>query len=95
MSRFQNLQNMLVEVEELLPNASEVQRRPFLALHTLFNRLATPEMTVPNPEKVLGTYQSKLDSPSVEVMIMHLLLGTMPNWQLQPFWMYQGTFAYG
>ena len=78
-----DLRKVLVEIEKLLPNASEIQRRPFLVLHILFNRLATPEMRMASREQVLGSYQSELECPSVEAMILHLLLGTMPNWPLE------------
>ena len=78
-----DLRNVLVEIQKLLPNASKAQRRPFLALYVLFNSLATQEMRMPSLEKVLGTHQSELDCPSVEAMILHLLLGKMPNWPLE------------
>ena len=78
-----DLQNVLEEVEKLLPNASKAQRRPFLALYVLFNSLITQEMRMPGLEKVLSTYQAELDCPSIEAMILHLLLGTMPYWPLE------------
>lgn len=78
-----DLRNVLEEVEKLLPNASKTQRRSLLALYVLFNSLSTQESRMPGFEKVLGTYQCELDCPSVETMILHLLLGTIPSWPLE------------
>lgn len=78
-----DLRNLLVEVEKLLPNASETHRRPFVALYVLFNRLATPELRMSSLEKVLSAYQSEIECPSVEAMLLNLLLGTMPEWSLE------------
>lgn len=78
-----DLRNVLEEIEKLLPNASKAQRRSFLALYVLFNSLLSQESRMPGLERVLGSYQSELDCPSVEAMILHLLLGTMPNWPLE------------
>ena len=78
-----DLRNLLKEVEKILPNANKAQRRSLLVLYVLFNSLSTQESKMPGLEKVLGSYQSELDCPSVEAMILHLLLGTMPNWPLE------------
>ena len=78
-----DLRNLLVRVENLLPNATEIQRRPFLTLHVLLNSLAAPRFRMPNSEQLRGSYQSEFESPSTETMLLHLLLGTMPDWPLE------------
>ncbi len=78
-----DLRNVLEEVEKLLPKASKAQRRSFLALYVLFNGLLSQESRMPSLEKVLSTYGSELDCPSVEAMIVHLLCGRMPDWPLE------------
>lgn len=78
-----DLRNVLREVEKLLPSANEAQRRSFLALYAIFNSLSAQEMRMPNHQQVLESYQTELESPSVEAMILHLLRGTMPSWPLE------------
>ena len=78
-----DLRDMLAEVEKMLPNATKIQRRPFLALHVLFNKLVVPEMRMPTLEQVLESYQPELECLSCEAMILHLLFGEMPKWPLE------------
>jgi hypothetical protein len=78
-----DLRDVLSQVEELLPNMSEIHRRTFLALYVLFNKLAVPEMRMAGLENVLSRYQSEIERPSVETMLSHLLLGTEPEWSLE------------
>ena len=80
-----DLRDVLSQVEELLPNMSEIHRRTFLALYVLFNKLAVPEMRMAGLENVLSRYQSEIERPSVETMLSHLLLGIEPEWSL-PEW---------
>lgn len=78
-----DLRKLLVEVGKLLPNMSETNRSPFLMLYTLFNELVIPEMKMEQYEKVQRRYQSEIERPSVESMVLHLLLGTIPKWSME------------
>ena len=77
-----DLRDILMKVERLLPNMSETQRRPFLALYVLFNRLVIPETLMENLEGIMKHYGTEVESPSVESMLSHLVLGTVPEWSL-------------
>ena len=77
-----DLRDMLAKVEELLPKMHVDQRRPFLTLYVLYNRLVIPTSNMKNFERVENRYGSELDSPSVEGMLTHLLSGTVPSWPL-------------
>ena len=78
-----DLRDLLSKVEKLLPNMSETHRRAFLALYVLFNKLAIPEMRMASLEHMLSSHQSEMERPSVEAMLLHLLLGTDPAWSLE------------
>ena len=78
-----DLRDLLSKVEKLLPTMSETHRRTFLALYALFNKLAIPEMRMASLEHVLSSHQSEMERPSVEAMLLHLLLGTDPAWSLE------------
>ncbi len=77
-----DLRELLAKVEKLFPNMNKTQRRPFLALYILFNRLAMRGSPLKNVEVVEKKYEKELENPSVEAMLLHLLLGTVPNWSL-------------
>ena len=78
-----DLRDLLSKVEKLLPTMSETHRRAFLALYVLFNKLAIPEMRMASLEDVVSSHQSEMERPSVEAMLLHLLLGTDPAWSLE------------
>ena len=78
-----DLREMLAMVEKLLPNMSGTQRRPFLALYILFNRLVIPKSPMKNVEFFMKCHGAEVESPSVEALLLHLLLGTDPKWNLE------------
>ena len=75
-----DLQNMLVQVEKMLPKMNGTQRKPFLTIYILYNRLVLPDTPMENFEKVNKRYLTEIKSPSVEAMLLHLLLGIVPEW---------------
>ena len=78
-----DLRKMLMKVEKLLPNMSTKQRRPFLTLYILFNTLVIGNAPNDNLERVTKRYGKESEIPSVEAMLIHLLLGTVPTWSLE------------
>ena len=78
-----DLRDILVKAEQLLPNIGKSRRRPYLALYILFNRLAMAETPMQNYDAVITRYREEVEHPSVEAMVVHLLLGTVPEWPLE------------
>ena len=78
-----DLWDMLVQVEKMLPQMNSTQRRPFLTIYILYNRLVLPDTPMENLEKVIKRYLTEIKSPSVETMLLNLLLGTVPEWSIK------------
>ena len=78
-----NLSKLLLEVEKLLPNMSETNRKPFLVLYVLFNELLIPETKLERYEEIRRRYKTEIEAPCAETMVLHLLLGTTQNWSLE------------
>lgn len=81
-ARVTDLRDMLAKVEEMLPTMKAGDRRPFVALHLLFNRFASPEVRMATFESVQNKYGSDLEAPSIEGMLAHLVVGAPPRWAL-------------
>ena len=77
-----DLQNMLDQAGKLLPRANADQRRPFLALSILFDELTASDTAMPESQAVRSRYEAESNAPSLEAMLVHLLLGTVPEWPL-------------
>ena len=77
-----DLRDMLKQVGKLLPRANEDQRRPFLALNILFNELTILDVATDEYGDVRSRYAAEFSAPSLEAMLVHLLLGTVPEWPL-------------
>ena len=75
-----DISEMLSESVRKFPNMNQIQRRPFLALHILFNKLASgdPQMNT----KPVMKYMEEIEVPSPEAMLVNLLLNETPNWSL-------------
>ncbi len=78
-----DLRAMLAKAETLLASASEAQRRPFVALFVLFNTLVLPQTPMPSLQEVVERHGAVLEKPSLEGMLVHILLGTLPDWTLE------------
>ena len=77
-----DLRNVLAEVESMLPQMNVRQRLPFLALYYVFNGVVSHDDQLRNFPKVQKRYGPEIKRPSVESMLMHLVLGTVPDWTL-------------
>ncbi len=78
-----DLRELILEVERLLSNVGEMNRKPFLVLYVLFKELVIPETKAERYGEIWSRYKSELESPCAETLVMHLLLGTHPNWSLE------------
>ena len=80
---FTDMRDVLTEVEKQFPNMTVNCRRPFLALYLIFNKLVPPNIQMKNFNKIQRRYDKEFDSPSVEAMLVYLVLGAIPNaWPL-------------
>ena len=75
-----DLRKVLAQVEGMLPQMSEDQRRPFIALYVLFNQLVLHGDTMVNYDDTVDRYGHELINPSIESLLTFLLLGTDPDW---------------
>ena len=78
-----DLRQVLAVVEKLLPNMSRTQRKPFLALYILYNKLVIPNTPMKKLDSVMKRYEAEVESPSTEALLLHLFLGTEPNLTLE------------
>ncbi len=77
-----DISEMLSKAVEMFPNMNQDQRRPFLALYILFNNLVSHESQLNRDTKLERNYLEEIKNPSPEAMLVHLLLGTVPEWTL-------------
>ncbi|MDE0312396.1 MAG: hypothetical protein OXI52_09040 [Caldilineaceae bacterium] len=75
-----DIREMLSESVRKFPNMNQDQRRPFLALHVLFNKLVTPDLQMNT--KIARKYMAEFEDPSSEAMLVKLLSNEIPNWTL-------------
>ena len=80
-----DLRPMLWKVEPLMDSGTERDRRPFLTLYRLFNALAPDDQRMPNVADIERRFGDELNKPSLESMLVCLILGVSPNWQLADF----------
>lgn len=78
-----DLRDVLLKFEELLPHISKDERRSVVTLYILFNKLFLVDEPLPNLEEVMVDYGSEVTGPCVEALVLHLLLGTGPDWTLE------------
>ena len=78
-----DLGDVLRWAERQWQNMSLVQRRPFLALYVVYNRLFLSNAPMEALTTVTQTHQRELRDQSAETMMSHLLLGTVPEWPIE------------
>ena len=78
-----DLRNVLAKVEELLPKMKKQQRLPFIALYYIFNGVVPHDHQSHNLSKIQKRYGLEIKGPSVEALLVHLVLGDRPNWTLE------------
>ena len=77
-----DISEMLARVEKMLPGMSPAHRLPFVALYLVFNALTHPDRRMKNYERIKRRYEPVLESPSVEALLVCLVLGVVPGWPL-------------
>ncbi len=77
-----DLRAMLARVEDIMPSMKVEQRRRLLACYCMFNRMVREEDRSPNSEAVLKAYEGELLVPSSESMLVQVVLGLSPAWDL-------------
>ena len=78
-----DLHDLLLKVEVMLPAMSEELRRPFLAVYFLYNSILPSERKMPNLKMIDEKYGTEIESPSIESMLTHLLLGAPFDWSIE------------
>lgn len=78
-----DLRSIMARIEELLPSANNKQRRPLVALYLLFNRFVSEELRSPAFQETMESYGTILDSPSVETLIVALILYVPSTWTVE------------
>ncbi len=78
-----DISEMLSKAVKMFPNMNLDQRRPFLALYILFSNLVSHESQLNRDTRFERNYLEEIKDPSPEAMLVHLLLGTMPEWTLE------------
>ena len=74
---------VLVEIEKHLPNMNAEARRAALVLHRAFSRLALGTDPPSGESPIVRRHSDAIEGPSIEAMLLHLLLGTVPEWALE------------
>ena len=78
-----DLRDVLVKVEGMLQRLNEDQRRPFVVLYILFNSLVIPEAPMENYDAIVARYGGAIEGACLEGMLLHLLQGVLPTWDLE------------
>ena len=77
-----DMSDVLVKIERFLPNMNDEERRAALVLHRVFNRLVLgTDSSAEEPARV-RQHSELLEGPSIEAMLLHLLLEAVPEWAL-------------
>ena len=80
-----DLQPVLAKAEQLMASGEEKNRRPFLALYILFNALVGHDQRMANAGEIERKFGGDLQKPSVEIMLVYLILRASPDWRLSDY----------
>ena len=80
-----DLRPALLKAEKIFSSSSEKKRRPFLALYVLFNEFQSDDKRTPRFQKTKGQYAGELAKPSIEGMVVHLVLQIPPDWSISEY----------
>ena len=72
--------DVLVKIEEILPDTKGAQRRSLLVLYLLLNFVVPDDQRMKNFESIRKRYKKEINNPSVETMLFHLVIDTVPTW---------------
>jgi hypothetical protein len=78
-----DMRSVMIRIEEILPSASEKQRRTLVALYLLFNKFVGEELRSPAFKETMETYGAILNTPSVETLMVALIFGIPASWGLE------------
>jgi hypothetical protein len=81
-SSLTDVRPMLAWIEEMLPSLTVADRRPFIALYLLFNRVAPADSRMPNRQDIWDRFGQELNPPSAESLFTHLVFEVVPDWPL-------------
>lgn len=77
-----DMRDVLAKAKEMMPNMTQAQRRPFLAIYLLFNAFARTESRMADYEEKKVIYGTELDVACEEAIITFLIFGVTPGWPL-------------
>jgi hypothetical protein len=77
-----DLRPVLALAIEFVPNLERRLRRPYLALHVLFNGFVGPNEKAPTPAAVKTLIETELSESCSEALIAHALFGQEIGWPL-------------
>lgn len=75
-----DLSAVMVRIEKLLPQIDLRQRRPFISLYTIYNKIVPAGNKSANWEEVARRYNEDLTGPSSESLVTHHIMGMIPHW---------------
>ena len=72
----------MVRIEDMLAQLNVRQRRPFISLYCVYNKIVPAENKSASWQEVLERYNKELALPSSESLVTHLLLDMTPHWTI-------------
>jgi hypothetical protein len=70
------------KIEEMLPGLTTSQRTPLVAIYCIYNKIVPSENQSPNFAETVNRNHDVLAAPSVESLVVHLILEKAPSWIL-------------
>ena len=80
-----DISQVLEEIERQAKGVQEKQRRPMLTLYVLHSHTAGKENRRPGWDEFIGTYDAELEKPSVEALVLQVVLGFDLGWPAEKF----------
>lgn len=81
-----DIRPLVEKVETLMPGLTKAEQRlPLLTLYVLYHHCFPPEYHRPDREQLFNRYAGDFDAPSIESMLLHVLLDWTPSWTLEQF----------
>ena len=84
-AKISDIRPMLIKAEELMETGTEQERRPFLVLYLLFNASLPADQKMESAQSIESKYSSELSAPSAEIMLLHMIVRSTPNWDLTDY----------
>jgi hypothetical protein len=78
-----DLTAVIARIEELLLKMNIRQRRPFIALYCIYNRIVPLQNRSESWEEIVRQYNEELALPSSESLVTHHIMGMVPHWTLE------------